>query len=99
MQVLNKHLAVAASDKTSAVNNIGLRGLLVGFALVALLVAAISAYGVFSSRQIQEELHLIVSEHSRHIELLREMGQLYRTRKFRNSVPLPENSSRCAKRF
>lgn len=50
--------------------------MMAGFALVALLIAGISAYGMHSARQIQKDLDQIVNEHSEHIQLLNSMEQL-----------------------
>jgi len=52
-----------------------LRRLLAGFALVALLVAAISIYGVISSRLIQQDFDEIVNDLNQHQDLLRKLEQ------------------------
>jgi PAS domain S-box-containing protein len=69
-------------DSPSSISKAAMRGLLAGFILVAILAGAISVFGVYSSRLIQHDLDQIVNEHSRHVELLRNMEQLaqHRTR-------------------
>lgn len=79
---MKKYLPDATSLHSNSESAKDLRGLLAGFALVALLVSAISIYGVISSRLIQQDFDEIVNGHNRHIELLRQMelAVLKRTR-------------------
>jgi len=65
---------------SSRADGAGLRVLLLGFGLVALLVAALTAYGLQSHRQMQNHLDTIVHEHTRHIQLLHGMEQLIHKR-------------------
>jgi PAS domain S-box-containing protein len=81
------------TDPPSTLNKAAMRGLLAGFVLVAILAGAISAFGVYSSRLIQHDLDLIVNEHARHIELLRNMEQFAQLRTRLNYEILQSNDA------
>jgi PAS domain S-box-containing protein len=79
---LKKNLPDASALQSNSESTKDLRGLLAGFGMVALLVAAISVYGVISSRLIQQDFDKIVNGHNQHMDLLRQMelAVLQRTR-------------------
>lgn len=88
-----KNLSDAALLQPDASSTQGLRGLLLGFALVALLVAAISIYGVISSRLIQQDFDEIVSGNNQHIDLLRKMEQAAQLRMRLNYAIVQSNDA------
>ncbi len=79
-QLLKKYLLKAVPHPGKADSTQNLRGLLIGFGLVALLVAAISTYGVLSSIVIKKEFDEIVDEVNQRIALLRQLELLSQKR-------------------
>ncbi len=77
---MNHPFSVSASSRLNAASNAGLKRLLIGFALVALLVAAITFYGVYSYSLIKQDMDEIVNQYSRRIQLVHHMQDLIQKR-------------------
>ncbi len=73
-----------ASSAADAHTQIYMRGLLAGFALVAILILILSSYSIYSGYHTRADLNAIVNAHGRHIDSLLklEMVTQKRTRLF-----------------
>ncbi|MEK6662459.1 MAG: ATP-binding protein [Pseudomonadota bacterium] len=68
------------SSQSSAASSDKLWGLLAGFGLVTLLLAALTIYGVRSYSLAQQDMNQIVGGHSLHIQLLHQMQRISQKR-------------------